>query len=181
MIMMLIPMLLLLCFMLMTLYMATQTILTTTVRIVKTDIESKIALELQDQTEPTIEQYKALVKGISTYFRDFSGNREFKKNLLVALLWVFGTGVLLIIVQIVMLSIFFSHRIAGPVYRLEKTCHGMIGGVYNEEINLRKSDELKNLALLLNEANSSTCKRLRSLSEAKTDEDRERIVKDLRF
>ncbi|MBN1575408.1 MAG: hypothetical protein JW913_02585 [Chitinispirillaceae bacterium] len=178
---MLIPMLILLGFMLVTLYMASQTLLTTTVRIVKNDIESRIALELQDQPSPSIERYKSLVHGITDYFRDFSDNKEFKRNLMVSLLWVFGTGVFLVIVQIVLLSIFFSHKVAGPVFRLEKTCHGMIRGSYTNEIHLRKGDELQNLALLLNEANNVTCQRLRALKDAATGEERERIVKDLQI
>ena len=177
----LIPMLILLGFMLLTLSMATQTLLSTTVRIIKNDIESKIALELQDQPSPSIDQYKSLVNGIAAYFRDFSGNREFKKNLMTALLWVFGSGVLLVIVQIVLLTIFFSHKVAGPVFRLEKTCHGMIQGIYTNEIHLRRGDDLQNLALLLNEANNVTCQRLRSLKDAATAEERDRIVKDLQI
>jgi nitrate/nitrite-specific signal transduction histidine kinase len=177
----LIPMLILLGFMLLTLSMATQTLLSTTVRIIKNDIESKIALELQDQPSPSIERYKSLVNGITAYFRDFSGNKEFKKNLLTSLLWVFGSGVLLVIVQIVLLTIFFSHKVAGPVFRLEKTCHGMIQGIYTNEIHLRRGDDLQNLALLLNEANNATCQRLRSLRDAATAEERDRIVKSLQI
>lgn len=47
----LIPMIILLVFMLLTLYFASQSIIGTTVRIIKQDIESKIVLELQDQLE----------------------------------------------------------------------------------------------------------------------------------
>lgn len=177
----LIPMLILLGFMLLTLYMATQTLLSTTVRIIKNDIESKITLELQDQPSPSIERYKSLVNGIAAYFRDFSDNKEFKKNLITSLLWVFGSGVLLIIVQIVLLTIFFSHKVAGPVFRLEKTCHDMIQGIYTNQIHLRKGDDLQNLAMLLNEANRATCQRLRSLRDAATAEERDSIVKNLQI
>jgi nitrate/nitrite-specific signal transduction histidine kinase len=178
---MLIPMLILLGFMLITLYMATQTLLTTTVRIVKTDIESRIALELQDQQSPSIEKYKALVQGISEYLRDFSASKEFKMNLMFSLLWVFGTGVFLVMVQIVLLTIFFSHKVAGPVFRLEKTCHSMIQGSYTNEIHLRKGDEMQNLAMLLNEANNVTRQRLHALKDAANEEERDHIVKGLQI
>jgi nitrate/nitrite-specific signal transduction histidine kinase len=178
---MLIPMLILLVFMLVTLYMATQSLLTTTVRIVRSDIESKIALEMQDRQSPSPEQYKAVVTGIGNYLRDFSTNKEFKKNILISLLWVFGTGVFLVIIQIVLLTIFFSHKVAGPVFRLEKACHSMIQGVYTNEIHLRKGDELQNLALLLNEVNSVTRHRLAALKNAGSDEEREQVVKSLQF
>ncbi len=177
----LIPMLILLVFMLLTLYMATQTIMTTTVRMVKNDMESRIALELQDQQSPTLERYEALVTGISDYFRNFAANKEFRKNLMVSLMWVFGAGILLVIVQIVLLSVFFSHKVAGPVFRLEKTCHGMIQGSYDQEIHLRRGDELQNLALLLNEANNVTRGRFRDLRDAKSDEERTTIINALQI
>ncbi len=178
---MLIPMLILLGFMLVTLYMATQTLLTTTVRIVRSDIESKIALELQDSEEPSLEQYKSVVTGITSYFREFATNKEFKKNILMSLLWVFGTGVLLVIVQIVLLTIFFSHKVAGPVFRLEKTCHTMIQGSYTSEIHLRKGDELQNLALLFNEVNAVTRQRLSALKSATTEEEKAEALQGLEF
>lgn len=178
---MLIPMLILLGFMLVTLYMASQTLLTTTVRVVKNDIEGRIALGLQDQQSPTIEQYKGLVDDLQKYFRDFSGNQEFKKQLMSSLLWVFGTGVLLVIVQIVLLTIFFSHKVAGPVFRLEKTCHSMIQGSYTNEIHLRKGDELQNLALLLNEVNNVSRQRIKALGDAPSDEERARIINTLQI
>ncbi len=177
----LIPMLILLGFMLLTLSMATQTLLSTTVRLIKNDIESKIAIELQDQQSPSIERYTSLLNGITAYLRDFSGNKEFRKTLTTSLLWVFGSGVLLVIVQIGLLTIFFSHKVAGPVFRLEKTCHGMIQGIYNNEIHLRKGDDLKNLALLLNEANKATCSRMRALINAQTAEERQGIAKELQI
>jgi hypothetical protein len=178
---MLIPMLILLGFMLVTLYMASQTLLTTTVRVVKNDVESRIALGLQDQQSPSIEQYKGLIDDLQKYFRDFSGNQEFKKRLMSSLLWVFGTGVLLVIVQIVLLTIFFSHKVAGPVFRLEKTCHSMIQGSYTNEIHLRKGDELQNLALLLNEVNSVSRQRIKALVDAPSAEERARIINTLQI
>lgn len=176
---MLIPMLILLAFMLFTLYMATQTQLSTTVRILKNEIESKVTIEFQDQTSPSIEQYKALVSGISEYVRTFSSNREFKKSLMASLMWVFGTGVLLVIAQIVLLTIFFSHKVAGPVFRFEKVCHNMIQGNYTDEIHLRKGDEMQNLSLLLNEVNTVTRERIVALKEAETDEKRREIIEKL--
>ena len=178
---MLIPMLILLGFMLVTLYMATQTLLTTTIRITRTDIENRIAVALQDSEEPTIKQYESLVDGISDYFRDFATNREFKRNVLFSLLWVFGTGVLLVIIQIVLLTIFFSHKVAGPVFRMEKTCHSMIQGSYKNEIHLRKGDELQNLAHLFNEVNAVTCQRLTALQNATTEEERAKAAEGLQF
>lgn len=48
-------------------------------------------------------------------------------------------------------SIVFSHRIAGPIYRFEQTLDKLIKGEDTEYIQLRKGDELKGLAVRLNE------------------------------
>lgn len=177
----LIPMLILLLFMLFTLYFASMTIIDTTTRIIKNDIENKISLELQDQTEPSIDQYKSALNGISEYITSFSSNKEFKKMILSSLLWVFGIGMALVIVQIVMLTIFFSHKVAGPVYRFEKVCHNMIEGNYTDEVHLRRGDELKNLSVLLNEVIRKTRERLNALKNSQTDNEKKEIVSNLQI
>jgi hypothetical protein len=48
-------------------------------------------------------------------------------------------------------SIIFSHRIAGPLSRIEKTLGQLIGGEDVEYIRIRKKDELKELVARLNE------------------------------
>ena len=72
----LIPMLILLAFMLFTLYMASQAIINTTTRIIQRDIESKIALEFQDQTSPTVKQYETFVGDLNQYIREFLRTRS---------------------------------------------------------------------------------------------------------
>lgn len=156
----LIPMLVLLIFMLFTLYFASHAIIKTSTRIIKNDIENRIALELQDQSQPTVMQYESAILGIKDYLRSFSSNKEFRRNLLNSLLWVFGIGVMLVIIQVVLLTIFFSHKVAGPVYRFEKVCHNIIDGNYTDQIQLRRGDEMKNLAVLFNEALRMTRLRL---------------------
>lgn len=156
----LIPMLVLLVFMIFTLYLSSQAIINTTVRIIKYDVESNISLQLQDQQQPTIERYETLLDSIQKYLRTFSSNRDFRKNLMNSLLWVFGIGVFLVVIQIVLLTIFFSHKVAGPVYRFEKVCNNIIKGIYTDEIRLRQGDEMQNLARLFNEALKCTRERL---------------------
>jgi signal transduction histidine kinase len=55
-----------------------------------------------------------------------------------------------IIFVIMTFSIVFSHRIAGPIYRLEKTLDRLINGEDVETIRLRKSDALKELVEKIN-------------------------------
>ena len=80
--------------------------------------------------------------------------------MMISLLWVFGIGVFLVVIQIVLLTIFFSHKVAGPVYRFEKVCNNIINGIYTDEIRLRHGDEMQNLARLFNEALKCTRERL---------------------
>ncbi|MBN1131278.1 MAG: hypothetical protein JXA71_19975 [Chitinispirillaceae bacterium] len=174
-----IPMFVMLAFMVVTLYFAAITIVDSTNRIIRQDIESIILLELQDQAEPSVERYKAIVGGITGYLKSLSENRKIRHQMIVTLLWVFGAGLFLVIIQIVFMTIFFSHKIAGPVYRFENLCHGMIEGRYTEQVKLRKGDELQNLSGLLNTVVSINRRRLQDLIDAPDDAKRNEIASKL--
>jgi methyl-accepting chemotaxis protein len=51
---------------------------------------------------------------------------------------------------VVIISIFLSHKIAGPMYRMEKFLTAMATGDFTQHITLRKGDELKTLADRMN-------------------------------
>lgn len=59
---------------------------------------------------------------------------------------IIGAGAVTIIV-----TLFISHRIAGPLYRLEKDIAEVNNGNLNVEIRVRKKDELQELAKSLNQ------------------------------
>lgn len=46
----------------------------------------------------------------------------------------------------VLFGIFYSHKLAGPIYRIEKTILKLINGSRNFRVQLRKKDEFKKLA-----------------------------------
>jgi methyl-accepting chemotaxis protein len=52
---------------------------------------------------------------------------------------------------VVIISMFFTHRFAGPIYRFEKSIEEMTRGNFNFEIWLRKKDEGKELAQMMNQ------------------------------
>jgi len=56
-----------------------------------------------------------------------------------------------LILVLTALTMIFSHRIAGPIYRFEQTLDKLIQGEDVEYVRLRKSDELKGFADKLNE------------------------------
>jgi len=58
---------------------------------------------------------------------------------------------LVFLVLVVIFSVFISHRIAGPIYRFEKTLQAIAGGDMTMRVGLRKRDEFKQLADAMNE------------------------------
>ncbi|MFH1868795.1 MAG: hypothetical protein ABH843_07475 [Candidatus Omnitrophota bacterium] len=63
--------------------------------------------------------------------------------------------VIMVVLPIALVSIWFmalelSHRIAGPIYRLEKELDKLLAGEKVSQIRLRKNDELKPLADKIN-------------------------------
>jgi nitrate/nitrite-specific signal transduction histidine kinase len=177
----LLPMLGMLIFFLFTLYFASQSIITTTTKIIKDEIDNKTTVQLQDQQQPSTEEYTKLVKDIKTYIRDFSTDQKYRKAMLGLLLWIFGIGIFIIIAQVALLTIFFSHKLAGPLYRFEKACHSIIDGNYTENITLRKGDEMQNLAGLFNEMIKATGDRMKSLRDADDKNKKEEIVSNLKL
>lgn len=57
---------------------------------------------------------------------------------------------LIIVVMIAGIGIFYSHRIAGPVYRMEQDIGRVLSGEKGVAIRLRKKDKLKSLAAKIN-------------------------------
>jgi len=55
-------------------------------------------------------------------------------------------GLVVVIIELAFLTIFISHKVAGPVYRLDKFAEGIRGGDFTSRIYLRKGDELVEVA-----------------------------------
>jgi len=162
----LVPMLIMLVFMLLTLYLASQTIISTSAKIMKREIENTIALQTQDQLDPTAEQYAKILEEVRLKVSSFGDIGDIRREFAGTLMWVFGAGILLVVMQIVMMTVFFSHKLAGPVFRFEKACRHVINGNYKDVIYLRKGDQMQGLALLLNESMRVSGERIADL-EAK--------------
>jgi nitrogen fixation/metabolism regulation signal transduction histidine kinase len=177
----LLPMLGMLVFFLFILYFATQNIINTTTAIIKDEIDSKIAVQTQDVQQPTVGDYEKIVRDIKTYIRDFSADQKYRRAMMSLIMWIFGIGILLIIIQIAFLTVFFSHRLAGPLYRFEKACHTVIDGNYTDSVTLRKGDEMQNLAQLFNEMTRSSADRLKALYDASDKTEKDEIVNNLKI
>jgi len=74
--------------------------------------------------------------------------------------WIFivAGGVLVAVA-----SMFLTHRVAGPLFRFEKTLEEMKKGNFNSEIRLRTKDEAKELAGMFNEFNATHSEQLKEV------------------
>ena len=72
------------------------------------------------------------------------------RALLVEILRTYGVYIFLLGLGISIVSLFLSHRIAGPLYRLEKSVEEITKGNLDFRITLRRKDEAKELAASMN-------------------------------
>ena len=71
--------------------------------------------------------------------------------------------------SVVIISMFLTHRFAGPIFRFEKSVEEMLRGNFDFEIRLRKKDEGKELAAMINRLInmiSSNLREMRDLTDA---------------
>jgi len=61
-------------------------------------------------------------------------------------------ALIVFIVAAAVFSVYLTHRVAGPLFRIEQTAREMVRGNLGLRIRLRKGDELHELAGLINEA-----------------------------
>lgn len=85
---------------------------------------------------------------IETLYNQFHGeNLALIKHAITFKLFIRS---LLLIFAIAILSIFISHRMAGPVYKFEHTIKALTRGEQVSKIGLRKRDEFYDLATAIN-------------------------------
>ncbi|MDR3012252.1 MAG: hypothetical protein LBU70_03470 [Chitinispirillales bacterium] len=163
----LIPMLVMLGFMLFTFDWASKTIITTSSDIMWREVTNVVTVETLDTEPPySVEQYDRIINQIQAKVRNFSNIGDVRDELAGTLMKIFGVGILLVVLQVALMTIYFSHKFAGPVYRFEKSCLSVISGKYDDMIRLRKGDQMLNLATLLNESMKVSGERIAAL-EAK--------------
>lgn len=177
----LVPMLVMLGFMIFTLVVASRSLVGSATRTIQESVESQIATALQDQAQPSAAHYEAALEGVRRAVRSVADRQEYRRAFMVTLLWVFGTGVFIVILQIAFLTVYFSHKVAGPIYRLEKVCGSLIEGNYRESASLRKGDELQNLAGLMSRMIQVTRDRLAALRDETDERKRQEMAQNLQL
>jgi methyl-accepting chemotaxis protein len=68
-------------------------------------------------------------------------------------------------VLVVMVAMRLTHRLAGPLFRLERAVDNMAGGQLNDVIYLREKDEGKELAAKLNQLSKGFSQDLRQIQK----------------
>jgi methyl-accepting chemotaxis protein len=77
-----------------------------------------------------------------------------------------GPALVVLIPAAAVFSIYLTHRLAGPLFRIEQTARELIRGNLALRIRLRKGDELHELAGLLNEALDTLEQAFRGIRES---------------
>ena len=66
----------------------------------------------------------------------------------------------------IFITLFISHRIAGPAYRFKKTLSDLSGGNFSENCRLRRKDSLQDVAKALNDMMSGVRKGLTAINSS---------------
>jgi len=160
----LIPMLVMLVFMVFTILITSHTLMKNTTASMSQTVTDIISTELAYTNAPSEAEYKSIIGKIQNTMALFPEDEQLRQSVIQTTLLVFGLGLLVVIIQIVLLTIYFSHKVAGPLYRLHVAFKDVIEGNYATRIRLRKGDELQKTAALFNEAAEITQKRMQKLS-----------------
>jgi methyl-accepting chemotaxis protein len=130
-----------------------------------------------------------LVSGVAFYLlaqkrlaeEYFSAHSQIRTTMEMLLPWMIIVYVLGILVTF-FLTVFYTRKLAGPVLRFQREMDQLAAGDYGVRINLRKGDELKELASRINiiaELTEERFRRLRELQERIREELKELETNDL--
>lgn len=171
------PMLSLLVFFAVLFYFALVKGLDGSLMLLSRDVTEQVTFSLEGKRNPTAEEYKFALDGVKNTIDSFANNKVKRAAVTQLLFWIIIPGFFLLMVQVLLLTIFFSHKLAGPVYRLEVAMNRVLEGDYTEEVRLRDGDQLTNLAELLNEVIAHAGVTMQKLALAKDSDEKEKILK----
>lgn len=117
------------------------------------------------QNEIQFENTNEMIMAISKYFGAEYSSRDLfldvKKYMVLFLLLLF----LLTLGYMIYIFIYFSHRIAGPILRFEKTLDELLNGNLKIQIHLREKDEFKETASHFNRMLQSLQSRMKRINQ----------------
>lgn len=86
----------------------------------------------------------------SSYEESFKLLSQLRQELLIKSAILYAAASLLIIAGIIFITLLYSHRISGPMYRLGLFARRISAGDFSEQVFLRGKDEVQPLAVQLN-------------------------------
>ena len=91
---------------------------------------------------------------------------------------------ILLVPVVILASVFLSHRVVGPIFKIKKHMRKLIEKDFSNDLYLRKTDEFRDIAKLINESTDSikqslarvkeSVDKIKSLSENTTLQDNEK-------
>ncbi|MEK6655836.1 MAG: methyl-accepting chemotaxis protein [Nitrospirota bacterium] len=86
-----------------------------------------------------------------TYLESLNAIKVLNDNLISNLIYTSLITVIFISIVTIVITLFASHKIAGPLYRLERSTEAIGNGDFTIETRLRENDEITGVASALNE------------------------------
>ncbi len=115
-----------------------------------------LALMLAATTRSVYNEYGALFRFLSQY----------RWEVLKTTLLVYGLFGLFAVAVVGALAVFYSHKVAGPLYRLRCAARDMSKGRLGMEVSFRKGDAVHSLADAFNAFSTASARRSRRILQA---------------
>jgi methyl-accepting chemotaxis protein len=150
MISLLVPMLILIVFIGLVMYYSQYKFLIATTKEMSKELKSVILtnqMYIENEEERNTKSIAEIKERLRKYM---TGKGTFSKALLQTAYKILFLGLFIVIVELAFLTIFISHKVAGPIYRLVKYAEDFRNGDFTSRIYLRKGDELVDVAMDFN-------------------------------
>ncbi|MFH0919419.1 MAG: methyl-accepting chemotaxis protein [Fibrobacterota bacterium] len=153
MISMLIPMLILVVFIGAVMFKSQSLFLKATLREINKDINRNIiAVNNMVYADASMRNAKTVADIKNRLITYQSDNAPFSSVLLASTYKILFIGLAIVLAELCFLTIFISHKVVGPIYRLTKFAEEVRNGNFNARIYLRQGDELLDVATDFNKA-----------------------------
>jgi nitrogen fixation/metabolism regulation signal transduction histidine kinase len=160
---MLIPMLILIVFIGLVMYYSQYRFLQATTREMGKDLKNIILtnqMYVEDESERNAKSVAEIKEKLASFM---VGEHSFSGSLLKTAYKILFLGLLVVIVELAFLTIFLSHKVAGPIYRLSKFAEDIRGGNFTSKIYLRQGDELTDVAMDFNRTSDFLCENFKRI------------------
>lgn len=142
-----IPMFILVFFIGIVMFYSANSVIRSTIIQVGKEIHTKIRSQRMFVTDPA-EQNRKIVEQLDEYaaLQREGKMKGFYKHIVGSMIRVMLIGLVIVIIELGLLSIFVSHKIAGPIFRFEKFAEDLEAGDFNARVRLRGGDQLTDTA-----------------------------------